>query len=88
MANNRFLERQLKHAEDKPLGRQECHYGWNEKTNRPDYGVHRVNSAKKPPNTPAFQYPVGRKSGVVKPGAEADGERYAPQPIPGVAAVK
>lgn len=77
---NRFLERQLTRAEDKPLGRQEPYWDWDAEKQRPVEGVRRCNAAEKPPLGPAHATPVGRRRGVAAPGTEADGERYSPQP--------
>ena len=69
---SRFLERQLKHAEDKPLGRQSWWSG-------------RVEDAStRPPNVVKHAIPADRSRGVVKPGSEvregSDGPLELPVP--------
>lgn len=60
---SRFLSRQLRSAESKPLGRVDS------------AGKKRADAAKRPPLVTQEMTPVGRTSGVCKPGTEKDGER-------------
>lgn len=71
---SRFLERQLKRAEEKPLGKTEGYYRFNADGSG-TYSQRRADAAKKPPITMQYMTPVGRTSGVCKPGSEADGDR-------------
>lgn len=80
--SNRFLERQLKHAEDKPLGREEPYWDWDSEKQRSVTGMRRCNAAEKPPINPAHATPVGRQRGVAMPGSEAQGEDYRKQASP------
>lgn len=70
-----FLKKQLDSAESKPLGRTECVYSYSMETGRTTYGQRRVDAKNRPPNTMAYMTPVGRTSGVCKPGSESNGER-------------
>ncbi len=73
---SRFLERQLKRAETKPLGRTENYYKYDEATGTGHLSQRRLDAGKNPPMVTQEMTPVGRTSGVCKPGSEADGERY------------
>ncbi len=70
-----FLKKQRDSAESKPLGRTECVYRYDMDTGRTSYGQKRLDAKNRPPNTMNFMFPVGRTSGVCKPGSEANGER-------------
>jgi hypothetical protein len=71
---SRFLNKQLTSAESKPLGKTEGYYRFNADGSG-GYSQRRADAAKKPPLVMQHMTPVGRTSGVCKPGAEADGER-------------
>ncbi len=77
-----FLKKQRERAESKPLGRTENYYKYNEATGTGCLSQRRLDAAKNPPNVTAPMTPVGRTSGVCKPGHEADGERSNPPGYP------
>lgn len=67
---SRFLERQLKSAEDKKLGRTEHFYDYDPVTNQVNTGERPSDAAVRPPNTIKHAHPVGRTMAVCKPGDE------------------
>ena len=75
---SRFMEKQLKSAEDKPLGRVKNDYAWDMDSMQGRHVQYRADAAKHPANGFVHMTPVGRTSGVCKPGDEANGEGYKP----------
>lgn len=71
----RFLERQLKSAETKPLGATKNRYDYDSKTGTGRMTQYREDASKAPPLVVSHMTPVGRRSGVCKPGSESECER-------------
>jgi hypothetical protein len=72
------MEKQLKSAEDKPLGRVKNDYAWDLDSMQGRHVQYRTDAAQHPANGFVRMFPVGRTSAVCIPGSEANGEGYKP----------
>lgn len=79
---SRFMERQLRSAESKQLGKTKNRYSYNEETGVGRMTQYREDASKAPPNTIQMQTPVGRTNAVCKPGSEREGERSEASGVP------
>lgn len=74
----RFLQRQIDSAQSKKLGRTEHFYEVDRAKNQINVGERPGDAAERPQNVKKGAFPVGRPSGVCKPGEESQVGRILP----------